>query len=154
MKLRFVKFLTSRENEIEEKEDEDGTTTSTILPPGRDQSLPSTSLLPPSPHSLPPPVPPPAPLPPSLSSATCRKNNILQLSLPSCSASPFLLHKITEAEERGEGPWRGASLADPAVLLNDNTARPARRHPCYFIQSGSISHLPVSMAVHPQRMEL
>ena len=48
------------------------------------------------------------PAPPARSSATCREGNALQLSLPSCFASPFLLHKITEATERGEKDRGGA----------------------------------------------
>lgn len=48
--------------------------------------------------------------------------------LPSCLASPFLLHKITEAEERtrwprGEAPSLPTQLADPAVACG----HPARR---------------------------
>ena len=66
MKLRFVKFLTSRGNEIEKREDNDGTIVSAIIPPGRGQSLPSVSLLPPSFPLSPPPVPPLAPPPPQL----------------------------------------------------------------------------------------
>ena len=112
MKLRFVKFLTSRENEIEKKEEGGSSTTiarSAITQPGRGQSLCYILLLPSSFYSLPPPIPtsphppPPTCLPP--------RNGRVRLSsylLPSCSASPFLLHKIPEAVERG---GRGIQLA-------------------------------------------
>ena len=120
MKLRFVKFLTSRENEIEKKE-EGGPTLRAPLPPARPRPEPMLCLPPPSTISvlfLPPPTSPHPPSP-SFPSATCRESNILQLSISSCSASPFLLHEITEATERG---GRGTQLADPAVLSNDSMA--------------------------------
>lgn len=47
----------------------------------------------------------PHPSQPSLPAATDRESNILQLSLPSCPAPPFLLHKIPEVAER---TWRMA----------------------------------------------
>ena len=51
-----------------------------------------------------------------LSFATERKSDVLQLSLPSCPTSPFLLHKITEAEER-EGKDRGGAPNLPTQLF-------------------------------------
>ena len=88
MKLRFVKFFTSRENEIEKKEEEEvGLPLRALLPPaGRGQSLCSTSS---SLHrfcslSLHP-VPPARILRPSLPSATDRESNALQLSPPQLS---------------------------------------------------------------------
>lgn len=87
---------------------------------------------------------------PSLSAAPGREINILQLSiLPSCSASPFLLHKITETAERG-GKDRGGR---PACRPSCNRARPARRHPCSFIQSGGYRFSPVLMASSLWRVE-
>ena len=104
MKLRFVKFLTSRENEIEKKEKEDEIPRFATTQLGRDQSpvpLPLSSLY----HfrSLPPSAPPARALyRPSFPSATGRKSDVLQLSFPQLFCFfPLLLHKITEAEERG-----------------------------------------------------
>lgn len=57
---------------------------------------------------------------PSLSAATCRESNILQLSLHQLFCFSLLLHKITEVVERG---GRGIQLAGPAVLPNDNMWR-------------------------------
>lgn len=138
MKLRFVKFFTSRENEIEKKEKEDGATMPVVIPPARGQSLCSTSssrhhfpflFLHPAPparllrHSLPPPR-----VGRAMSSSYLRHSR---------SASSFLLHKITEAEERG---WknRGGAPTLPTQLSYSTITwrRPARRHPCPFIQSG------------------
>ena len=129
MKLRFVKFFTSRENEIEKKE-EGGPTLHALLSPARPR--PESPLLPPFFSVIP------------LSSST-RPTNLLFLRRPaspppragraifssylrpSCSASPFLLHKITEAEERG---GRGTQPAGPAVLSNDSMRAPSSPHPC------------------------
>lgn len=108
MKLRLVKFFTSRENEIE-KEEEGGRRPNisclAVTQPGRGQSplpLPFPSFS----HHFRPPLPPPAPptyllLRSSLSAATCRQAVCPGYLLPSCPTSPFLLHKITEAEKRG-----------------------------------------------------
>ena len=64
---------------------------------------------------------------PSLSAATCRHVS-LQLSLSSCSASPFLLHKITEAARYGIRRVALYSTCRPnlPVQLAD-CGRPARR---------------------------
>ena len=107
MKLRLVKNFTSRENEIERKEE--GRLPSHALPP---PSQAAASARAPLRSRSPPPFIFPLSLPllfsaskcplrrPSLSAATCRHMS-LQPSLPSCSASPFLLHKITEAARYG-----------------------------------------------------
>ena len=103
MKLRFVKFFTSRENEIEKKEEGGRSTAlacSTVTQLARNHSpapAPRSSLH--HSHSLSLHPAPPTYLlrRPSLSAATGRESNALQLSPP------------------------------PAVLLNDNRARPARR---------------------------
>ena len=96
---------------------------------GRGQSHLSRSylLLPPSFTISPTRPTSPHPPPPSFPSATGQKSNILPLSLPSCSASPFLIHKITEASERG---GRSTQLAGPAVLSNDSMRAPSSPHPC------------------------
>ena len=67
---------------------------------------------------------------PSLSAATCRKIVVPAISSPSCPASPFLLHKITEAEERG-GKGRGGHLAcrPSCPTQRQHGARPARQPP-------------------------
>ena len=125
MKLRFVKFFASRENEIEEKEKEDCHCVFYRHPAGPRSGLPPRSHL--SPPAITPlplhPVPPArSHHRPSLPSATCRESNILQLSLPSCSASPFLLHKLLKQQSVERRTGAGAQLTDPAVLPNDNTA--------------------------------
>ena len=128
MKLRFVKFLTSLENEIEEKEGED---CHCVLchPPARPRPeltlhllLPSSflSFLPPNPTSLP--SPPQLAPPPRVGRAMSSS-----YPSPSCPASPFLLHKITEAEERG-GKDRGGAPSLPTQLAGPScSGRPTRR---------------------------
>ena len=89
MKLRFVKFLTSRGNEIEKKEEEAPITHFATTQLDRGQSHLSCSRPPPFIISvLFSPTTPHPPLP-SFPSATGQEINILQLSLPSCSASPL-----------------------------------------------------------------
>ena len=103
MKLRFVKFFTSRENEIEKKEGgEEGVGLPSRALSSLSQSplpLPSltiTSVLSPSTQPTSPHRPAPACRPPRVGRAI-----FSSYLLPSCSASSFLIHKITEAEERG-----------------------------------------------------
>ena len=66
---------------------------------------------------------------------------------PSCPASPFFLHKITEAEER-EGKDRGGAPTLPTQLSYLTITRRIQlaRHPCSFIQSGGRGFTPVLMA--------
>ena len=132
MKLRFVKFFTSRENEIEKKEGGGrGTniTCSTILIQA------AASAIAPLRSRSPPPFIFPFSLLPPFSASKCplRRTHLVSRHVPpsscssypssSCSASPFLLHKITEAEERTAVTQRGAQPAGPASRLR----RPARR---------------------------
>lgn len=138
MKLRFMKFLTSRENEIGEQEDDDGTTVSAITQPGRDQSLRSSALLlsssrfthlsrPPFHRS-------------SLPAATCRQ--AISSSYPSPAVPPLPSFFINYRSRRAWGRTVAEHpLAGPAVLPNDDTARPARLHSCSFIQSGGPASL-------------
>ena len=56
---------------------------------------------------------------PSLSAATYRSS----YPSSSCSASPFLLHKITEATERAAVTQRGTQPAGPAVAGGAQLAR-------------------------------
>ena len=95
--------------------------------PVRSQSLYFAFLLLPSFHS-PPPAPPACVLRRPVSPPP-RAGRAIFSSYPlsSCSASPFLFHKITEATERG---GRGTQLADPAVLSNDSMRAPSSPHPC------------------------
>ena len=143
MKLRFVKFLTSRENEIEEQEDDDGTTVSAIPQPGRGQSARPAFLLP---SSFPffsftrsaSPLPPPPQL--------ARRHGSEEQYLPAVPALvvpllPFFFIKFLKQQSVAGRTWRSTQLADPAVLFNDNVAaRPARPHPCLFIKSGARLH--------------
>lgn len=92
------------------------------LPPVSSFSpLLSSSLPPPSPTSPHPSVP--ACRPPRAGRAVCPS-----YPSPSCSASPFLLHKITEAEECG-GKDRGGVPTLPTQLSYSTITgrRPARR---------------------------
>ena len=135
MKLLFVKFLTSRENEIEKKEEEEKEHRHYLLcrHPARPRpKLPPRScslFLPSLPSSSPSTqLHQPAPVAPSLPAATCRKSNALQLSLPSCSPSPFFLHKITETAERG-GKDRGGAPTLPTQLSYPTITRRAPARP-------------------------
>ena len=87
--------------------------------------------LPPPPPSIPlsPPPPPPARILRRPASPPPRAGRAIFSSYPlsSCSASPFLFHKITEATERG---GRGTQPAGPAVLSNDSMRAPSSPHPC------------------------
>ena len=135
MKLRLVKFLTSRENEIEKKEEGGRSTTimrSASTQPGRSQS--------PAPFSL----------SSSLHLSTLSSSTILrqQVSSPpfqlvgrhvppsscssypssSCFASPFLLHKITEATRYGGRRVALYSTCRPSLPVQlADCGRPARR---------------------------
>ena len=79
----------------------------------------------------------------------------LQLSLSSCSASPFLLHKITEAARYG---IRRVALYStcrpnlPVQLAGLAIAAPSSPHPCPFTKSGAGSS-PVLMASSLWRVE-
>ena len=152
MKLRFVKFLTSRGNEIEKKENEDGTTAPTaIIPPGRDQSLPSASLLPPSSRSLPPPVPPSTA--PACPSPRVRRATSSSYPFPAVLLLPFFFIKLLKQQSVAGRTGTGTQLAGPAVLSNNNVARPARPPPLLLHPIGDDSHLPAQREVHPQRVE-
>ena len=59
--------------------------------------------------------------------ATNRESDALQLSLPSCPLLPSFFIKLLKQQGVEGRTVAGAQLADPAVLLNDNRARPARR---------------------------
>ena len=151
MKLRFVKFLTSRENEIEKKEE--GGRRSNISCPsatqlGRGQSPRSrphfcflflSSFLLYSPLH---PAPPTRNLPAQL---VCRHVPEEQYSpaIPSPAVPPLPSFFINYRSNRAwrEGPWRSAQLADPAVLPNDNMRAPSSPHPCPFIQSDAAASL-------------
>ena len=60
---------------------------------------------------------------------------------PSCSASPFLLHKITEAEERGEKDRGGAPSLPTQLAYSTITGRAQLAAPCSFIQSVAAASL-------------
>ena len=128
MKLRLVKFFTSRENEIEKKEEEEGAGSPSRAPSPSQPATIAPLLLSPSPFiisfSLPPPSPANLPPPsPQLVGRHVPENSCSSYPSPSCSASPFLLHKITETAERGEKDRGGR----PACRSSCNRARPARR---------------------------
>lgn len=88
----------------------------------------SCSLLPSSFHSLLlHPAHQPATYPPSLSAATCRRAMSSSYPSPAVPLLPFFFIKLPKQKSVEERTVAGAQLADPAVLLNDNRARPARR---------------------------
>ena len=100
MKLRFVKFLTSRENEIEKKEEAEQRLPLRAPPSParlRPELRSAASFSPSFPLSLPLPSPPacsstaPVSPPPRVGRAM-----FSSCPCPSCSASPFLLHKLPE----------------------------------------------------------
>lgn len=158
MKLRFVKFFTSRENEIEKKEEGTAIACSAVTQLGRGKGSRSSSRPPLQlPFSLPPPSPTSPQFPHSPACLPPRVGRVRTSSYPlsSCSASPFLLHKNTKAEERG-GMDRGGAPSLPTQLSYSTITwrRPARPRP-----SGSrlVLHrfrfLPSLGAVRPQRLE-
>ena len=136
MKLRFVKFLTSRENEIEKKEEGGRRTNIACLAatrPVRSQApAPRYSF-----HhhsSLPPPAPTsPHPPPPSFPAATCRRAIFSSYPLPSCSASSFLFHK----NYRSNRAWR--------------TQYPASRPSCPAQRQHADAQLAAPLPLHPIR---
>ena len=134
MKLRFVKFLTSRGNEIEKKEEEKEVQHYVSChPPARPRPEPRPAPVSP-PAIIPSSLPPPAPLArilrrPSLLAATDRESNILQLSPPQLfRSSPFFFIKLPKQKSVVVVAWRGTQLAGPAVLPNDNMRAPSSPH--------------------------
>ena len=96
------------------------------------------------PSSFPSPLPPPIPTSPHRPAPACQPPRIgrampSSYPSPSCSTSPFLLHKITETAERGEKD-RGRR---PASWSSCNSA-PSSPRPYPFIQSGGCPPAPVS----------
>ena len=127
MKLRFVKFLTSRENEIE-KEEEGGYHHVLRYPHlGRGQSHLSCSRPPPFIISVlfSPPVPPacflrrPASPPPRVGRAI-----FSSYPSPSCLASPFLLHKLLKEQSvAAVVPSQPVQLSYPTIACGAQLAR-------------------------------
>lgn len=132
MKLRLVKFLTSRENEIEKKEEG-----------GKEHRHYLLCRHPARPRPEPAPAPPlpfiisvlssstqphqPASLRSSFSSATNRESDASSYLSPAVSLLPSFFIKLPKQKSVEGRTVAGAQLADPAVLSNDNRARPARR---------------------------
>ena len=106
------------------------------------------------------PLPPPSPH----QSATCRTHLVSRHVPPSscssypsssCSASPFLLHKITEAARYGirrVALYSTCRPSLPAQLAGLAIAAPSSPHPCPFTKSGAGSS-PVLMASSLWRVE-
>lgn len=155
MKLRFVKFFTSRENEIEKKEGgEEGvglpsralSSLSQAAARARSRFLLSPSL----PFSL----PPPSPTSPHRPAPACRPPRVgrampSSYPLPSYSASPFLLHKLPKRKS-----VEGRTVAErPACRPSCNRRAPSSPHPCSFIQSDGRGFSPVPMAPSLWRLE-
>ena len=140
MKLRFVKFFTSRENEIEKKEEggrRPNITCSTATQLGRAQRsrsapAPRSSLHHSHSLSLHPAHQPASPRP-SLSAATDRESNALQLSPP--PAVPLLPSFFIKLPKRKSVEGRTGEER-PACRPSCNRRAPSSPHPCPFIQSG------------------
>lgn len=155
MKLRFVKFLTSRENEIEKREEggRSPTITCLVIP----QLARSQTPLPFSPsslhHSILSPLSSPTNLPhppPQLVGRHVPPSSCPSYPSPSCSTSPFLLHKITGAEERGRHcvAWYPACWPSLPTQLWRRPARPQARGPLVLHRFRFLLDL---MTVHPHR---
>ena len=138
MKLRFVKFFTSRENEIEKKEGGGRsriTIACSVTQLARNHS--PAPALPFSLHhshslSLHPAHQPASPRP-SLSAATDRESNALQLSPP--PAVPLLPSFFIKLPKRKSVEGRTGEER-PACRPSCNRRAPSSPHPCPFIQSG------------------
>ena len=116
---------------------------------------PAPALFPSSFHSL---FPHPARNQPA--APACRPprvaKQLLQLSLSSCSAFPFLLHKITEAARYGIRRVALYSTCRPSLpvqLAGLAIAAPSSPHPCLFTKSGGRDSSPVLMASSLWRVE-
>ena len=129
MKLRFVKFFTSRENEIERKEEGGGGPTPRALSPqlGRSQSSRSRSRSSPPPSIIPFSLTPPGPTslpPPSPQLALRHVSGEQYPPAISSPAVPLLPSFFIKLPKRQSG--KGRTVAEhPAVLPNDNIARPS-----------------------------
>ena len=133
MKLRFVKFSTSRENEIERKEEGEGLTLRALLPSASPRpELRFSPALPSYLHhsySLPPPSPTsPHPPPPQLTLRHVSGERCPPATLAIVVPLLPFLHKITEAEE-WKGKDRGGAPSLPAQLSYSTITwrHPARR---------------------------
>ena len=156
MKLRLVKFLTSRENEIEKKEEGEGALPSCALPPPSQAAAraPLRSRSPPPfifPLSLPPPFSASkCPLRrSSLSAATCRSSH----PSPAVPLLPFFFIKLLKQQGMAYVAWRCTQPAGPTCRSSQPTAAPSSSHPCLFTKSGGRDSSPVLMASSLWRME-
>ena len=135
MKLRFVKFLTSLENEIEKKEEggrRSAIACSSIPQLGRGQSPLSFHLLLPS--SFPSPLPPSSSTslhspPPQLARRHVSGEQYSPaISSPAVPLLPFFFIKLLKQQSGVVVAWRSAQPAGPAVLPNDNMRAPSSPH--------------------------
>ena len=159
MKLRFVKFLTSRENEIERKEEGGRSTAlacSTVTQLARNHS--PAPALPFSLHHfiLSPSTQPRQPT--SSVAPACRPPRVGRARLssypsPAVPLLPSFFIKLLKQHSVEGRTVAGTYLADSAVLLNDNRAAPSSPHPCSFIQSDGRGFSPVPMAPSLWRLE-
>ena len=158
MKLRLVKFFTSRENEIEKKEGGEGRSPAiacsvTQLARNHSPRFRSPLLSSSFPFFLPPPSPTsPHPTAQLVGRHVSGEQCPPAIPSPSCPASPFFLHKITEAVKRG-GKNRGGR---PACRPSCNRRAPSSPHPRppgSLLVLHHLRFLPSLGAVHPQRWE-
>ena len=164
MKLRFVKFLTSRENEIEKKEGGEGGLKLRCLPSpsqaaARAPAPRSHLSSPPSFHSLSlHPAPPARIAPPQL---LLRHGTGEQcppaIPLPAVLLLPSFFIKLPKQQSVAVVTWRSTLPADPACRPSCSVRAPSS--PAGPRPSGSslvlhlLRFLPFLGAVHPQRLE-
>ena len=155
MKLRFVKFLTSRENEIEKKEGGGQSLPLRALPPPGQAAARATSPAPissslhhsPSPSTRP---TSPHPPPPSFPSATDRESSILQLSSPQLFRfSPSFFIKLPKQQSvAAVAPSLPTQLFCLTIACGAQLAAPLPLHPI-----GCRGSSPVLMASSLWRVE-
>ena len=126
MKLRLVKFLTSRENEIEKKEGGEGALPSCALPPPSQAA--ASAIAPLRSRSPPPfifpsfpssPSAQPATCRPSLSAATCRSS----YSFPAVPLLPSFFIKLPKQQGMAYVAWRCTQPAGPDSRFSHSGAQ-------------------------------
>ena len=156
MKLRLVKFLTSRENEIEKKEEGEGALPSCVLPPpgcGLGQSPAPFSLssslhlsILSSPTILRQQVPSP---PPQLVGRHVPPSSCSSHPSPAVPLLPFFFIKLPK--QQSGRPLRSVVPSLPVQLAD--CGPPSSPHPCPFTKSGGRDSSPVLMASSLWRVE-
>ena len=152
MKLRLVKFFTSRENEIEKKEEEEGAGSPSRAPSPSQPATIAPLLLSPSPFIISFSLPPPSPTSPHPTAQLVGRHVSGEqyspaIPLPAVPLLPFFFIKLLKQQSVERRTVAGAQLADPAV-----TGRAQLAAPCPFTKSGgcppaSVSRCDLSAAI-------